>query len=314
VDTPTSAADLKALRRALGYEQWNLLGVSYGARLALEMLRVDPKGTRAAIIDSAYVPGNGGLARSLDLARDARARLVAACEDDTVCSASHPDLAGEIDALVAQADDDPIETSVTLEDGTVVPLAITGTDIAGALFNAQYDEGLIPLLPSIVTALSEGDTSIVPEIGRQAIPFVNSVAEGAYAAVDCADNGPIDTAAADARALRRAGKDALVVALNPDCRHWDVPPVRDSFVRLPRSRVPMLALAGSLDPITPPDDTRAAADAARGPSTFVEFEGNGHGNWNSNDCARSIVRAFLADPTTEPDTSCTEGLTFAFAG
>ena len=76
----------------------------------------------------------------------------------------------------------------------------------------------------------------------------------------------------------------------------------------------MLALAGSLDPITPPPYTKAAYDAATGPKTFVEFTGNGHGQWNSNDCARSIVDAFLTNPDAKPDTSCVAQHTFVFAG
>ena len=50
--------------------------MSYGARLALEMLRADPAGTRAAIIDSAYIPGKGGRVEAIALAqgRDGAAR------------------------------------------------------------------------------------------------------------------------------------------------------------------------------------------------------------------------------------------------
>jgi pimeloyl-ACP methyl ester carboxylesterase len=312
--TPISAADLRDLRTTLGYEQWDLLGVSYGARLALEMLRADPAGTRAAIIDSAYIPGKGGRLASIELAKDATARLAAACAADAKCAPAHPDLTKEINDLFAKADAKPIKVDVPLDDGTNVPLALTGPDIAGALFNAQYDESLIPLLPKIVSGLLAGDTTVVPEIGRRAIPFVNSVSEGAYFAVDCADNAPLGVAKTDKNAPVGAGDYALIAVLNSNCTQWNVASVPDSFTALPHAKVPMLALAGSLDPVTPPPYTKAAADAAAGPSTFVEFTGNGHGQWNSNDCARSIVAAFLADPEAKPDTSCVARHTFAFAG
>ena len=51
-----SARDLDDLRRALGYASWNLLGVSYGTRLALEALREAPAGIRAVILDSVLPP------------------------------------------------------------------------------------------------------------------------------------------------------------------------------------------------------------------------------------------------------------------
>jgi pimeloyl-ACP methyl ester carboxylesterase len=278
------------------------------------MLRADPAGTRAAIIDSAYIPGKGGRVEAIALAKDATARLVAACAADAKCAPKHPDLGKEINDLEKKADASPIRTSVTLDDGTKVPLALTGSDIAGALFNAQYDETLIPILPTLVSGLLAGDTSVVPEIGRRAIPFVNSVSEGAYFAVDCADNAPLGIAKTDADAAKSAGDDSLIAALNANCTQWNVASVPSSFTELPRAEVPMLALAGSLDPITPPPYTKAAADAAAGPVTFVEFTGTGHGQWNNSDCSRAIVAAFLADPTAEPDTRCVAKQKFAFAG
>jgi pimeloyl-ACP methyl ester carboxylesterase len=49
-----SAADIADLRRALGYEEWNLYGVSYGTRLALTVLRDHPDGVRSVALDSPY--------------------------------------------------------------------------------------------------------------------------------------------------------------------------------------------------------------------------------------------------------------------
>ena len=46
-----SAADVEDLRIALGYDTWNLFGISYGTRLALEVMRDYPDGIRSVIID-----------------------------------------------------------------------------------------------------------------------------------------------------------------------------------------------------------------------------------------------------------------------
>ena len=48
-----SAADLVDLRAALGYDAWNLYGVSYGSRLAMTMMRDHPEGLRSVILDGA---------------------------------------------------------------------------------------------------------------------------------------------------------------------------------------------------------------------------------------------------------------------
>lgn len=55
-NSAASAADVVALRTALGYESWNLLGVANGSRLELTVMRDDPDGVRAVVLDSAYPP------------------------------------------------------------------------------------------------------------------------------------------------------------------------------------------------------------------------------------------------------------------
>ncbi|MCA9904902.1 MAG: alpha/beta fold hydrolase, partial [Anaerolineae bacterium] len=49
-----NAADVADLRVALGYDEWNLYGISYGTRLAQTIVRDYPQGIRSVILDSAY--------------------------------------------------------------------------------------------------------------------------------------------------------------------------------------------------------------------------------------------------------------------
>ena len=49
-----SAADVNDLRQVLGYDQLDLLGISYGTRLALTIMRQQPEGLRAVILDSVW--------------------------------------------------------------------------------------------------------------------------------------------------------------------------------------------------------------------------------------------------------------------
>ena len=52
--TPENAADLAALREGLGYDEWNLLGSSYGTRLGAAIVRDHPDGVRSLILDGVY--------------------------------------------------------------------------------------------------------------------------------------------------------------------------------------------------------------------------------------------------------------------
>ena len=51
------AADIEDLRQALGIEQWNLYGISYGTRVAQAVMRDYPKGIRSVILDSPVPAG-----------------------------------------------------------------------------------------------------------------------------------------------------------------------------------------------------------------------------------------------------------------
>ncbi len=54
--TRHNAADAIDLMRAMGVGRWSVYGVSYGTRVALEMMRTAPQQLHAAILDSPYPP------------------------------------------------------------------------------------------------------------------------------------------------------------------------------------------------------------------------------------------------------------------
>ena len=53
-DTPATVLDVEDLRTALGIDEWNLFGVSYGTTVALEVVRQHPESVRSVVLDSAY--------------------------------------------------------------------------------------------------------------------------------------------------------------------------------------------------------------------------------------------------------------------
>jgi hypothetical protein len=68
-----------------------------------------------------------------------------------------------------------------------------------------------------------------------------------------------------------------------------------------RGSVPLLVVAGSWDPITPPSDSKATADRFGG--YYVEIPFMGHGE-RGMDCSGPIINAFLDNPLHAPDTAC----------
>jgi pimeloyl-ACP methyl ester carboxylesterase len=305
-DTEASAADVADLRVALGVDEWNLYGVSYGTRLALATMRSYPEGIRAVVLDSVYPTTVGGLAPVGAAADRSFAALVDGCDADPACSAAYPDLEATVESVVERFNAVPFEGAVDLgEPFGVVPLVITGDDIVAGLSDALYDTDLIPLLPSIAADLEEGDTGVLPTIAQQGIPFVNDDAEGTYLSVDCADSGRLG-ARRNRELLDRPGDKAglFVYVSHAFCPEWDVEALPRAFNRPVRSPIPALVMAGTYDPATPPGDSKVAARALKN-ATYVEFDGWGHAVTDTDeDCPLTIRQAFLDDPTAALDTSC----------
>lgn len=153
-----SAADVSDLRLALGYNQWNVYGISYGTRLALTVLRDYPEGVRSVILDSVYPPHVNAYEQQAPNGMIAFKRLFDDCAADSVCSSAYPDLESvfyrTVEYLNAEAGsysaDDP-------ETGEWVEYEIIGDDLVDALFEALYLTDVIPYLPLAIYTADAGD-------------------------------------------------------------------------------------------------------------------------------------------------------------
>ena len=79
-------------RLALGYDQVNLWGGSYGTRLALEVMRRHPVGLRSVVLDSVYPPDVDLYAEAPANFSRALERLFSACAANPICVQAYPNL------------------------------------------------------------------------------------------------------------------------------------------------------------------------------------------------------------------------------
>jgi pimeloyl-ACP methyl ester carboxylesterase len=306
-NTRASADDVADLRVALGIDRWNLFGVSYGTTLALQTLRAHPDGVRSVVLDSVYpTTVSGGSERLVAGADRALGVLYAGCAADPRCAAAYPGLEQAVADVLARFDAAP--HAATVADpftGQSRPVNITGKDILSGLFQALYDDDLIPVIPSLAAELRAGNAGIIDLFAGSAIPLAIQPSEGMGASVECSDRAafPDDVLATIAA---RPEWGSLVAGGAPHCGRWGVTPAPAGFNDVVASDVPALVLADEYDPITPPADGRAAADAL-GHATLVEFPGLGHGAVFSHPCPEAVYKSFLADPAA-PDTSCVGGM------
>jgi len=68
--------------------------------------------------------------------------------------------------------------------------------------------------------------------------------------------------------------------------------------------VPTLILAGAIDPVAEPHESRSIAEIIGGNAQWIQFPEVGHNVRAFSPCARRIVADFIAQPASVLDVSC----------
>src|SRR5215213_2175161 len=110
--TTIAMDDMDEVRAALGYEQINLFGGSYGTRAALTYLKRYPKRVRTAILQGVS-PANSYLPSDFPLGNErALQGVIAECAADEDCHKAFPNLKEEAQSLLAQLIKGPVEVEI----------------------------------------------------------------------------------------------------------------------------------------------------------------------------------------------------------
>jgi pimeloyl-ACP methyl ester carboxylesterase len=320
-NTIENARDVKALRRALGFEKWNMWGISYGSILAQAYIKEDPEGIRAAAID-AVMPLD---IRESELywriahwyQRDLE-KLQEVCNAQPDCAERYPDISGRIRQAIGSVVNQPIEVDVRDTENYPSGKARFFPDIVGYLpFMFLYEQDNYPGLPGLIYAWADVVVRR-DKVYFQAIASTagdggfGSQSQGMANAIMCIDG--------DAEAQARASKkdileDPVLGAALGTAAFWDRRAAlcaelgmnqRPADQYLPvQTDIPSLIIEGDMDPITPPPNAKAILPGFTN-GTYVEFPYAGHGPSRSVKCAGDMLNKFYDDPTVEPDLGCTE--------
>ncbi len=112
-DTRQSALDLKELRESLGISRWNVYGVSYGTRYALDLMRVDPEGTACVVLDSPMTTSDPNNTTDINLNMQRVFNLMFDdCAAQSACNAAYPNLRQKFSAAADYIKQYPIVLQV----------------------------------------------------------------------------------------------------------------------------------------------------------------------------------------------------------
>ena len=300
------------LRQALDYDSINLIGGSYGTRLALTMMRDYPDSIRSVVLDSVDPLQESFQASATASFDQALQNLFDDCAADTTCNAAYPDLETSFAALVERLNTTPAQVPIIDPvTGQRITIPFTGDDLTRQLFSLFYSTGVIPVLPKLISDIDQENYDLLSQIlsggGGGTFSF------GTYASVQCSEDLPFVTAEdfrANLEAHPRSQPLTQSITINEAflevCEVWNLPapdPVENEPVV---STIDTLTITGEYDPITPPQWGDLAAETLENSFVVPPYPRGGHGVSLESPCVVGIMAAFLDNPAVEPDISCIE--------
>ncbi len=319
INSTQNAADVADIMDALGYESYNLYGISYGTMLAQYVIRDHSEKIRSVVLDS-NVPLTIDLYELIPLNFErALNTLQEACALNTECNTNYPDLASVLDTLYDELNANPIIIEITNPlDGASYNVYVNGDRLLNTIFSALYSADTFPLIPRTIYDLQQGNTTLLSQLLLLDIIDLSFSTDAMYAAVMCNDeigfNDPNEYA--DNIAATRAILQSLY-STNIQNFFWlcelfdDGQQPQDIDNQVVQSDIPTLVMSGAFDPITPPEWGDLIAEGFSNSYVYV-YPNAGHGASISSECATQMLIAFLNDPTTPPDDSCINTLAVSF--
>ena len=305
------ARDIVGVLRALGYERWNLVGVSYGSRLALAMMRDYPQTLRSVILDSVYPPQADIYLDAFYHGERALQVLFEACATSETCQARYPDLEAVFRRLYERLNQTPRMATYNPPSYKTLEIEISGYRLYDWVFSWLYEVGSIQQIPKLVYELDRGFVENAVRLGVAYEANMTTLSLGMHYSVQCQEEYD-STVNRDYWGILEAHPHLAgylsypvegVVTLSRLCGLWGAQ-ARPISVNDPvASDVPALLLSGSFDPITPPIYADMASETLTTAYNFV-LPHVGHGVLRSHRCAVDIAVAFINAPKNEPDSGC----------
>ncbi len=311
------AADVHDLFAVLGIPTWNVYGLSYGTRLALEYMRQYPADIRAVMLDSVLPPEAQFLEDDAATTDRAFRMIFASCAAQAKCAMAYGDIEKRLIALVRRLDVEPLQLKRPLPDGQgEIMIIVNGELLISRLFNLLYNRSDIESVPQLIDLYDRDkrdaiehdiDSYVADYIGRE------DFGDAMFMSVHCQEEVPFNDMAKAADAYHRyrllAGlvSGGEVGSFAATCDSWretlPVQPLRQSDTEPVVSDLPTLVMSGLFDPVTPPTYGRMAASHLVN-AFYLEFGGMGHDLIGNDACANLIAEKFLDDPRTPPRDIC----------
>jgi pimeloyl-ACP methyl ester carboxylesterase len=305
--TTIAVQDLEDVRKALGSPPLDLVGVSYGTRMAQQYLKHYPDSVRSVVLDSA-VPDQAILGEDFAANLDSALKKdFANCAAVAACKQQFGDSMQTLDQLRDALRANPHKVSFRdPETYETVERPLSEFSLASVVRMFAYQPETAALLPLSINAAAHGDVG--PLLGQAKLlsgDLSGDMNNGMAMSVICSE---------DADLLQPRPQDQntilgnhLIDAIKAQCDVWPHGTRPDDFHAPLKSGKPILILSGELDPVTPPSYGEQILPGLTNARQLV-FKGQGH-SLLGRGCMPQLLGKFIDKPDPKQlDASCLDKL------
>lgn len=320
-----SAADMNDLRLALGYDQVNLYGFSYGSLLATAVMRDYPDAIRSVVLDAVLPPGIDLVQEKPGFLHSGLHTLFADCAADAACYTAYPALEQHFYALLDRLHEAPVTVPMTTA-GETQQVVVDDLKFLQYLFS-QLQLGILSPLPRQIEAIFAGNyeapaTRWLAYASTQATPasrLTGATAYGMYystlcnyaAGVSTVSPRPVPCNLCTEAHVRHPSLVAYADFMLSACAFWRAGTAPARLVSaLPPTDIPTLLLTGAYDCALPPYLSQGLTTTL--PNSYHFVLPVGHTVVGST-CGLYLTDQFLTEPTVKPDAACIAGMKVAWS-
>ena len=306
--TTMAMQDIDDLRAALGYEQINIIGTSYGSYAGIVYMKYFPERVRSAFLTHVAMPNWTYAATIAPNTEAALERLMADCAADPDCAADYPDLRQQLDRVISRLKQGPVSVPI-INPITGGPETVTFThnNFIHGLRSMLYSTSASRWIPAFIHWAAEGYFPPIVEYTADYLFWINKdLMDGMFLCVTCTETIPyINYAEALAQAEGTImGTYRLEQQMNA-CELWIRGDHPADFHTMNTMNISTLIVSGEIDPNTPPEyGEELAGYLPNSLHVIIPNEGHSFGQVWKN-CLDEVVAQFISQGIVEAlDPSC----------
>lgn len=305
--TKHNTQDVMDITHSLNYSQWNLFGVSYGTRVALEVMRNQPTHIRSVILDSVFPSDKHDLLYWPFILDNAINMIFERCENNETCQATYPNLRDLFKTALRKLKYNSMYVHMPefYSDGAL-DIYLTDSRFIEALFFAMYDAELILVIPDAINDVAHGRQKALLPITTLYVDtlfdeYINVIT---FNSVLCNDEKMISRKRYEKvveryPTLKSYTKD---IWKYDTCHIWRKNNTSVLTTEPVHSAIPTLILAGRDDGVTPWQWGKEVHQNLKNSFNFA-FSDTTHGVIGDNECASELSVYFL-DKLNVSDKHC----------